>query len=144
LAFRGHFEYALDGKNRLTVPPKFRPAFAQGVVLHGALEPCVALWTPDGFDAFTSSFLAGLNPLSEERGKLTRYFAGNSFDVELDSAGRVTLNPALLSHAGIEKDVVVVGVLDRVEAWDRRRWSAHQEELRAEVREIARTVGHAS
>src|SRR5918998_4794468 len=101
MAFRGHFDYSLDAKNRLNVPPKFRAAFSDGVVLAKALEPCVAIWTPDGFEAFTSSFLQNLNPVSAERRKLTRYFAGSSFDVELDAAGRVTMNAPLLTHAGI-------------------------------------------
>ena len=144
MAFRGHFDYSLDAKNRLNVPPKFRAAFSDGVVLAKALEPCVALWTPEGFEGFTESFLPGLNPVSAERRKLTRYFAGNSFDAELDTAGRVTLNPALLAHAGIEKEVVVVGVLDHLEVWARDRWLADQEELDAEVVEIAESLGHAS
>ncbi len=144
MAFRGHFDYSLDAKNRLTVPPKFREAFAGGVVLANALEPCVALWAPDAFESFTSSFLSGLNPLSEERRKLTRYFAGSSFDAELDSAGRVTLGPALLAHAGIAKDVVLVGVVDHLEAWDRERWLADQRALSEEVAGIARGLGHPS
>jgi MraZ protein len=119
LAFRGHFDYSLDAKNRLNVPPKFRAAFSGGVVLAKALEPCVAVWTPDAFERHTDAFLSGLNPLSNERRKLTRFFAGGSFDSELDSAGRVTLNPALLAHGGIMKEVVLVGVIDHLQVWDR-------------------------
>src|SRR5688500_14583765 len=50
LAFRGHFDYSLDAKNRLTVPPKFRVTFSSGIVLAKGLEPCIALWTPDAFE----------------------------------------------------------------------------------------------
>ena len=144
MAFRGHFDYSLDAKNRLNVPAKFRAAFSSGVVLAKALEPCVAIWTPDGFEAFTSSFLANLNPVSAERRKLTRYFAGSSFDTELDSAGRVTLNLALLEHAGIQKEVVIVGNLDHLEIWDRDRWNDDQQALNAEVSGIAESLGHPS
>jgi transcriptional regulator MraZ len=144
LAFRGHFDYSLDAKNRLNVPPKFRAAFSSGVVLAKALEPCVAIWTPDAFERHTDAFLAGLNPLSAERRKLTRFFAGGSFDSELDSAGRVTLNPALLSHGGISKDVVLVGVIDHLQVWDREKWLADQDELSAEIVEIAESLGNPS
>jgi MraZ protein len=144
LAFRGHYDYSLDAKNRLNVPPKFRAAFSSGVVLAKALEPCVAIWTPGQFETFTESFLANLNPVSRERRKLTRFFAGSSFDAELDAAGRVTLNPALLTHAGIEKEVVLVGVLDHIEVWSRERWQADQEELNDEIVEIAESLGHPS
>ena len=133
MAFRGHFDYSLDAKKRLNVPPKFRASFSGGVVLAKALEPCVAIWTPDGFEQWTESFLSRLGPLSPERRKLTRFFAGSSFDAELDSAGRVTLNQALLDHASISKEVVVVGNLDHLEVWDRDKWIADQRELSDEI-----------
>src|SRR5919206_459851 len=75
MAFRGHFDYSLDAKNRLNVPPKFRAAFSGGVVLAKALEPCVDIWTPEAFERHTDAFLSGLNPLSAERRKLTRLVA---------------------------------------------------------------------
>jgi MraZ protein len=144
LAFRGHFDYSLDAKNRLNVPAKFRAAFSSGVVLAKALEPCVAVWAPDTFERWTESFLSNLNPVSPERRKLTRYFAGSSFDVELDSAGRVTLNQALLEHAGIQKEIVVVGNLDHLEIWDRDRFGDDQQALNAEISGIAESLGHPS
>jgi MraZ protein len=114
------------------------------VVLAKALEPCVAIWAPEAFERFTDSFLANLNPLSAERRKLTRYFAGSSYDADLDAAGRVTLNPALLAHAGIEREVVLVGVIDHLEVWARERWQADQGELDSDIVEIAESLGHAS
>ena len=144
MAFRGHFDYSLDAKNRLNVPAKFRAAFSSGVVLAKALEPCVAIWAPDTFERWTESFLSNLNPVSPERRKLTRYFAGSSFDVDLDSAGRVTLNNALLEHAGIDKEVVIVGNLDHIEVWDRRRFTEDQKALNAEISGIAESLGHPS
>ena len=144
MAFRGQFDYSLDAKNRLNVPAKFRPAFSDGVVLAKALEPCVAIWAPAAFEAWTASFLANLNPVSRERRALTRYFAGNSWDAELDSAGRVTLGAPLLGHAGISKEVVVVGNLDHLEVWDRDRWQQDQRSLDSEIVGIAESLGHPS
>jgi transcriptional regulator MraZ len=144
VAFRGHYEYALDAKKRLNVPAKIRAAFSAGVVLAQGLEPCVTIWVPDEFERWTQSFLADLNPLSPERRKLTRYFAGTSFDAELDSAGRVTLNQALIDHAGIEREVVIVGNLDHLEVWDRRRWSEERSALNQEISGIAESLGHPS
>jgi MraZ protein len=144
LPFRGHYEYALDAKNRLNMPPPFRAAFSGGMVLAKWLEPCMAIWTPAGFERFTDSFLAELNPVSSKRRKLVSYFAGSSFDAELDAAGRVTLRPSLKELASIERDVVVVGALDHVEVWDRERWMADQRRLDAEIVEIAESLGHPS
>ena len=144
MAFRGHFDYSLDAKNRLTVPTKFRANFSSGIVLAKGLEPCITVWVPEEFDNWTSSFLSNLNPVSAERRKLTRFFAGSSFDVELDSAGRVTLNAPLLAHAGIEKEVVMVGNLDHLEVWDRKTWESDQKQLADEIVGIAESLGHPS
>jgi MraZ protein len=144
LAFRGQYDFSLDAKNRLNVPAKFRPAFSDGVVLAKALEPCVAIWAPQAFEQWTESFLSNLNPVSKERRSLTRYFAGNSWDAELDSAGRVTLTAQLLKHAGISKEVVVIGNLDHIEVWDRDRWTQDQETLDSEIVGIAESLGHPS
>ena len=73
-----------------------------------------------------------------------RFFAGGSFDSELDAAGRVTLNPALMGHGGIQKEAVVVGVIDHLQVWDRDKWLADQDELNAEIVEIAEGLGHPS
>jgi len=144
MAFRGTFDYSLDAKNRLTVPPKFRATFSSGIVLAKGLEPCIALWTPEEFEQWTNSFLSNLNPVSAERRKLTRFFAGSSFDAELDSAGRVTLNGPLIAHAKIDKEVVLVGNLDHLEVWDRKTWQSDQDQLTDEIVGIAESLGHPS
>lgn len=144
MAFRGQFDYSLDAKNRLNIPPKFRAAFSGGLVLAKGIERCVTIWTPEAFDGFTETYLAGKSPMSSDRRRLTRFFMHNSFDAELDASGRVTLNPALTEHAGIEREVMVAGSDDHVEVWDRGRWSSDQEELGEEIFEMAERIGHAS
>jgi MraZ protein len=144
LAFRGTFDYSLDAKNRLTVPTEFRAAFADGIVLAKWLEPCISIWTPQQFETWSNSFLSGLNPLGSQHRKLSRFFVGGSFDIKLDSAGRVTLNPQLLAYAGIEREVSVVGQVNHLEVWDRRRWQQDQDALPDEIVEIAESLGHPS
>ena len=102
----------------------------------------MTLWPPQDFEAFTDRILGSRDPLSEEYRGLSRFYAGNSFDSELDSAGRVMLNPKLMAHAGIEKDVVVVGNIDHLEVWDRKAWADHQRELDEGVRKVTGGVGH--
>jgi MraZ protein len=145
MAFRGHFDQTLDAKNRLNVPAKLRPAFSSGLVLMKSHDAaCVAIFTPDGFESFSDKFLPKLNPMSPEYQKLTRFLAGSSFDMELDSGGRVTLNSVLLAHAGIEKDVVLIGAHDRLELWSREQWEQQEADLPTEVAEIARDLDHPS
>ena len=143
MTFRGHFDYSLDAKHRLNVPPRFRAAFAAGVVLSPEFEPCIGIWAPDRFEAFTAAFLQRLNPISPERRTLERFF-GRAFDTEIDAGGRITLPQKLLSHAGIEREVAVIGRFDHLEIWDRARWDAYEPELDADAPAIAEGVGHPS
>jgi MraZ protein len=144
VAFRGQFEYSLDAKNRLNIPAKFRASFSDGLVLARWLDPCVAIFTPDAFDAFNESFMKDTHPLSQQRRKLTRFFSGGSFDAELDSAGRITLNGQLLEHAAIDKEVVVIGAGDHLEVWDRRGYADDQTDLPDHVAQIAESLGNPS
>jgi MraZ protein len=144
LAFRGHYEHSLDVKNRLSIPTRFRASFSNGTVLAKEPEPCVAVWTPETNEAIIARALSGLNPMGSEHRKLSRFFQGNSFEVDLDANGRVTLPPPLLAHAGIEKEVVVVGVGDHLEVWARERWQAEQEALDAEIGEVTERLGNPS
>jgi MraZ protein len=144
LAFRGHYDHSLDAKNRLSIPAKFRTAFSSGVVLAKDPEPCLAVWTPDTHEAIIARALGGLNPMGSEYRKVSRFYQGNSFEVELDASGRVTLPPPLLAHARIEKEVVVVGVGDHLELWSRERWTDQQRALDAEIEEVTERLGHPS
>jgi MraZ protein len=145
LAFRGHFEYSLDAKNRLNIPAKFRASFSDGLVLAKHwIDPCVAVFTPEGFEQFTESFIGDMHPLSPERTRLSRFFAAGSSDVELDSAGRITLGAQFLEYAGIEKDVVVVGNVSQLEIWDRARYDQSTTDLPGQVARIAESFGNPS
>jgi MraZ protein len=144
LAFRGHFEHSLDAKNRLAIPARFRAAFSNGAVLAKDPETCVAVWTPDTHETIIERALGGLNPMGSEYRKLSRFYQGNSFEIDLDASGRVTLPPPLLVHTGIEKEVVVVGVGDHLEVWGRERWQQEQEALDAEIEEVTERLGNPS
>ena len=135
-SFRGTFDYTLDAKNRLTVPARFRAVLADGVVMAKSTEPCVQLWVPADYEAFTSGALAPLNPASPDARKLRRFFSANSHDTELDSAGRIGFPPFLLEHGKLGKDVVVTGAGDCLEVWDRGEWSSYNDALAAEADEI--------
>ena len=144
MAFRGHFEHSLDAKNRLSIPARFRAAFSSGTVLAKDPEPCVAVWTPETHEAIIERALGALNPMGSDYRRLSRFYQGNSFEIELDASGRVTLPPPLLAHSGIEKEVVLVGNIDHLEVWDRDKWDADQRDLNAEIVEIAEGLGHPS
>ena len=101
MAFPGHFEHSLDAKNRLSIPARFRAAFSSGTVLAKDPEPCVAVWTPETHEAIIARALGELNPMGSDYRRLSRFYQGNSFEIELDASGRVTLPPPLLTHSEV-------------------------------------------
>jgi transcriptional regulator MraZ len=140
--FRGTFDHTLDAKNRLTVPARYRAALADGAVLAVPvdLKPCVGVWRPEQYEHYSQRALAELPPLSPQLTELERFFYGNSQDAELDAAGRIMVPGFLGKHAELEKDVVVVGVGDRLELWDKGRWNEHRRTLLSGVAEVTARV----
>ena len=147
MIFRGTFEHSLDAKHRLTVPAKFRAALANGVVLAASQETTpdaprsIAIWTADGYEAYTSAALGGLNPLSPNARDLERFFFNFSHDTELDSANRVMIPTALLDYARLGKDVVVVGSGNRLEVFDRGAYAGYSEDVLIRAPDIAASLG---
>ena len=140
MAFRGLYEYTLDAKNRLTIPAQFRAALAGGVILAKSLETCVSIWTVEGWEQFTEKAIGSRDPFAEEARDLQRYFHAGSFDAQLDSAGRVMLPPPLIKHAGLRKEVTVVGSYTAIEVWDREAWQAYERKLDESASETAQRL----
>ena len=142
MAFHGTFDHTLDSKNRLTVPSKLRTAFAEGAFLVRSTERCISLYPSATYSALTEAALSGLNPLHPQARELRRYFHSNASQVELDSAGRVMLSARQLEHAGIDRDVVVIGAGDCLELWDPSTWAAYDQDLTARAPDISASLGH--
>ena len=142
MAFHGTFDHTLDAKNRLTVPSKLRTAFAEGAFLVRSTEKCISLYPSATYSALTEAALSGLNPLHPQARELRRYFHSNASQVELDSAGRVMLSARQLEHAGVDRDIVVIGAGDCLELWDPSTWAAYDQDLTARAPDITASLGH--
>ena len=131
----GEYEHTIDDKNRLTLPARFREAFADGVVVTRGIDPCLAVYTREGWNDFVRSRLAGLDQFSREARQMRRFLFSAGAEAELDKQGRVMVPPALAEHAGLGREVVVAGVGEFLEVWDRAAWQAQLEDVegRAEV-----------
>lgn len=141
MAFQGTFDFTLDAKNRLTIPSKLRAAFGDGVVLAAGLEPCVAVWRPADYDEWREQALAGHNRLSPRYRDLKRYLSAHAQPLELDGAGRVMVPSFLMAHAGLGRDVALLGADECLEIWDRARWAEHSRQVTANIADIAAGLG---
>jgi MraZ protein len=95
------------------------------------------VFTRDNWNSFVAAQLEGLNPFSREARQMNRFMFAGAAETELDKQGRVMLPGALLGHAGLSREVVVAGVRDHVEIWDRDTWRKHLEEVEGSVELVA-------
>jgi len=133
----GEFDHTLDDKNRLTLPARFRQAFADGVVVTRGMDGCLAVYTREAWDRFIEQRLSELDPFSREARQMSRFLFAGAVEAELDRQGRVGLPPALLQHARLGREVVVAGLRDHVEIWDRAAWREQLKEVEASAELVA-------
>ena len=132
----GEFEHTLDEKNRLTLPAKFREAFADGVVVTRGMDGCLYAYARGDFDQLADRVRA-LDPLGRESRLMQRHFFSGATDAEPDKQGRIMIPAALLESAGLRREVVVAGVYDHLEIWDRAAWREHLKEVEGSAEHVA-------
>jgi MraZ protein len=133
----GEYEHTIDDKNRLTLPARFRQAFEDGIVVTRGFDGCVYAWTPAGWENYRDSTLATLHPLSQQGRRMQRHFFSGASETAPDKQGRVSIPPALLTHAKLGRDVVVAGVNDHLEIWDRTAWQRELAEVEGSAEDVA-------
>ena len=133
----GAHEHTIDDKNRLTLPAKFRQAFADGVVITRGLDGCLFAYRRPDWDRLVDSRLAALDPLSPEGRRLQRHFFSGAAEADLDKQGRVMIPRELIEHAQLGREVVVAGVNDRLEIWDRAAWRKELAAVEGSAEDVA-------
>jgi MraZ protein len=133
----GEYEHTIDDKNRLTLPAKFRQAFADGVVVTRGMDGCLYAYNPADWNSVVEHRLGGLDPFSREARQLQRYFFAGASDQELDKQGRVMIPPSLMRHASLGREVVVAGVHNHLEIWDRAAWRQQLNEVEGSAEHVA-------
>jgi MraZ protein len=133
----GEYEHTIDDKSRLTLPAKFRQDFADGVVLTRGLDGCVFAYRKPDWERIVDTRLAEIDQLSQEGRRLHRHFFSGAAEAELDKQGRVMVPTALVEHAGLGREVVVAGVNDRLEIWDRAAWRDELKKVEGSAEDVA-------
>jgi MraZ protein len=133
----GAYDHTIDDKNRLTLPAKYREAFKDGVVVTRGLDGCLFAYRRPDWDRLVESRLAPLDPLSPETRRLQRFFYAGASESELDKQGRMMIPAQLIEHAKLGKEVVVAGVNDRLEIWDRAAWRKELAEVEGSAEDVA-------
>ena len=131
----GEFEHTIDDKNRLTLPAKFRQALSGGLVITRGLDRCLHCYPQASWERLVEERLAGLDPLSREGRLMHRYFFAGASEAEPDKQGRVMLPASLTKNIG--REVVIAGVNDHLEIWDRASWHDHVKVFEGSAEDVA-------
>jgi MraZ protein len=122
--FLGTHTPKLDDKGRLILPAKFRDELADGLVIAKFQERCLAIWPSSVFVEMTKTVRSASSSQLDVR-DYQRMLASGASNETPDKQGRITVPPDLRSYAGLDKDCVVVGAIDRVEVWNPAAWARY-------------------
>ena len=117
----GEFTHTIDDKGRLIMPAKLRNDLGESFVICNGLEGCLFVYSTIEWNNFVEK-LNTLPSMNKDARIFKRYFFGSASEGTFDKQGRLSLSPSLRKAAHLEKDVVLVGVQDRVEIWDKALW----------------------
>jgi MraZ protein len=119
--FKGQFLYSVDAKGRTSIPAKLRkhvtPESNDTFIMTQGTDKCIDVYPLDQWKLLEAKLLK-LNLFDPEHARFTRMFLQNAFEDALDSQSRILIPQNLLVHAGITKDVLILGVSTKIELWN--------------------------
>ena len=118
--FMGQYNHTVDAKGRVFVPAKFREALGEQFVVTMGLDGCLFLYPQEQWESFAGQ-LQSL-PGTKEARQLQRYFLAGAAELEVDKQGRILIPAHLREHAELNKEIIFVGVLGKIELWSEERW----------------------
>ena len=119
--FKGTYRHRIDAKGRVPVPAAFRRGLDSGSLVLTLLDQCLAAYAPAEWSRLEQQ-LAALPPFGRQARSLTRLLLSRACDCALDSQGRILVPPALRAAAGLGREAVLIGALDRFELWRPEAW----------------------
>lgn len=132
----GEYNHTIDAKGRIIIPSKFRDKLGENFVVTKGLDGCLFVYPNEEWKAFEEKL--GTLPLTNRDSRnFVRFFLGSAVECDLDKQGRALLSAALKTYAELEKEVVLVGVLNRIEIWDKSRWENNNAAACENMDEIA-------
>ena len=139
--FSGEHEHSIDDKGRLIIPARMRAALADGVFITRGFDGCLFMYTLDAWQKIAEQL--DKLPVTHTAARYVSRLLYAGTETTLDKQGRVLIPPALREHADIELggEVVIVGVSNRIELWNKTRWKQVTERLEKEAPALAAELG---
>lgn len=137
--FLGEYQHTLDAKGRVSLPRKFRDETGTHVVVSKGLEKCLYVYPAQGYREFLGNLLSA-SDFDRNSRAVRRFFTAGATEVDIDSAGRVSVSPELRKFAGLSREVVIAGVADHIEIWDAAAWAAYEDESAPTIEDAAEAL----
>ncbi|NLN05370.1 MAG: division/cell wall cluster transcriptional repressor MraZ [Clostridiaceae bacterium] len=126
--FTGATFNTIDAKGRVVIPQKFRDTLSEtGFVITRGMDGCVYVYPKPRFQELTEKLMQ-MQSTGVETRKLARFLLAFAEEGEFDAQGRICVSQPLREYAGLKKEILTTGILDRIEIWDRERWNKYSEE----------------
>ncbi len=124
--FRGEYQHIVDVKSRIIMPSKFRDKLGDMFIITKGLDKCLFVYTMDEWEAFEAK-VKNLPMTDEGVRQFVRFFVGGACECEPDNQGRILLPANLKEYAAIGKNIVSVGVSNRIEIWAKESWDSYND-----------------
>lgn len=133
----GEYYHNLDAKGRVSIPSKFRDDLGGSFVLSKGLDNCLYAYSASEWETFKNELLSMRGHNAQ---KIRRFFFSGATECEIDSQGRVVIPPNFRSYAELLKEVVIVGVSNRAEIWNKENWEKYISDSSFDSGEIAKAM----
>ncbi|MBU3195508.1 division/cell wall cluster transcriptional repressor MraZ [Clostridium algidicarnis] len=124
--FMGEYQHAIDNKNRIIVPSKFRETLGDKFVITKGLDGCLYIYDMDEWGLLQEK-LKKLPLTSKDARAFVRFFFSGANEVQLDKQGRALIPQNLIEYSKINKEIISIGVISRIEIWSKERWEEYNE-----------------
>ena len=143
VGFIGQFEYSLDAKNRVNIPAKFRKmldvASESSLILTLGVEKCISVYPSSHWQVEINN-LNNLDTTITENRKYMRALAANAFDSAVDKQGRIIIPNHLKDYAKLKKDVLIIGMFEKIEIWDKKEYDSVMSGTISDLESVAMNV----
>ena len=137
--FLGTYEHSIDSKNRLSLPSRIVSKINEDVVVSKGFDGCLELRTLSAFEVYSEKLMQ-LSQNKKDSRIVIRQLLANAIDLSLDSAKRILIPNSLLAESNITKDVVIIGLGNKLEIWDKGTYQKFKQETDVTCAEIAEKI----
>lgn len=121
----GEYNHSIDAKGRVIVPSKFRTELGERFILTKGFDGCLYGYSLEEWKSIEEKIKTLPLVTGKDARNFTRFFFSSAIECELDSQGRILISQGLREFAGLEKDIVTIGVSSRIEIWAKAKWDEY-------------------